>query len=105
MIIKCVCCGVERDFEDGEAAFQAGWDAPPHFSHTSCDLCPGVCAIGMDTHHKAHAHWKEHGRPATFEVDTCAGDSIFGDTVKVMENEAAMVRLREILEKAKGKKP
>lgn len=42
MKLKCECCGFEQEFKDGEEAFQAGWDAPPHFSqYVSCNLCPG----------------------------------------------------------------
>lgn len=39
--LKCEACGVEREFKDGEEAFEAGWDAPPHFTQiVTCELCP-----------------------------------------------------------------
>lgn len=68
MRFKCQCCGFERDFNDGEEAFHAGWDAPPHITgYVSCDLCPGVCAIGLESHSLAHAYWQVHGRPTEFD--------------------------------------
>lgn len=74
--LKCECCGFEREFENGEEAFEAGWDAPPHFTQVvTCDLCPAsglVCGVG---HHKAHQYWKQHGRPKEFTVIHCCLDS------------------------------
>jgi hypothetical protein len=70
MTLKCQCCGFEKEFADGEEAFQAGWDAPPHFSgYVACDLCPGsFVVLGMtDQHSAAHEKWKREGRPAEFE--------------------------------------
>lgn len=68
--LTCQCCGYAREFEDGQAAFDAGWDAPPTFTtHVSCDLCPGSWIVlgctGM--HAAAHARWEREGRPAEFE--------------------------------------
>jgi len=46
MKLKCQCCGFEQQFDSQEAAFQAGWDAPPHFTgYVACNLCPGACLV------------------------------------------------------------
>jgi hypothetical protein len=51
MKLKCQCCGHEREFKDGEEAFQAGWDAPPHFTgYVCCELCPGSWVVLGETH-------------------------------------------------------
>ena len=71
MKLKCQCCGFEATFQDGEAAFVAGWDAPPHFTgYVCCDLCPGSFVVLGITHRHAaaHEHWKQVGRPAEFEI-------------------------------------
>jgi hypothetical protein len=71
MKLKCQCCGFEQEFLDGEAAFKAGWDAPPHFSgYISCDLCPGSLIVMGQTHKHApdHERWAKEGRPKEFEV-------------------------------------
>ena len=75
MKLKCQCCGIERDFVDGEEAFREGWDALPYFSqHISCDLCPAVCIVFGASHAKAHALWAKHGRPKEFTIETCGTD-------------------------------
>ena len=54
MKLKCQCCGFEQEFDSREAAFQAGWDAPPHFTgYVTCNLCPGVCIVMGLSHDKA----------------------------------------------------
>jgi hypothetical protein len=71
MKLKCQCCGFEQEFTDAEAAFQAGWDAPPHFTgYVSCDLCPGSYVVLGQTakHASAHARWAKEGRPRQFEL-------------------------------------
>jgi hypothetical protein len=74
MTYRCQCCGFEQDFADGEAAFAAGWDAPPHFTgYICCDLCPAVCIVMGLSHEVAHATWKERGRPSEWSMD-CATD-------------------------------
>ncbi len=79
MKLACQCCGFEREFEDGEEAFQAGWDAPPYFTvYVGCDLCPMTCLLGERSHAKAHALWAKEGRPKTFTVAKCADDERFG---------------------------
>jgi hypothetical protein len=79
MKLKCQCCGFAAKFKDGDEAFDAGWYAPPNFSHhVSCPLCPAVCALGVESHSLAHAHWNKYGRPREFNA-FCAGDSLFGD--------------------------
>ena len=75
MRLKCQCCGFEQEFDSPEAAFQAGWDAPPHFTgYVACNLCPGACLVMGLSHEKAHNHWQKYGRPADFDVATCAPD-------------------------------
>lgn len=75
MILKCQCCGIEQDFVDGEAAFRAGWDAPPHFTgFVCCDLCPAVCIVLGASHAMAHAMWARDGRPTEFSVAKCGTD-------------------------------
>lgn len=38
--LTCECCGKQASLEP-EAAFQAGWDAPPYFTMvTVCPRCP-----------------------------------------------------------------
>jgi hypothetical protein len=64
--LTCDCCGYTADFEDGEAAFNAGWDAPPHFSgYVSCPLCPSSNVVLGRTylHAQAHQRWQRDGRP------------------------------------------
>lgn len=79
MKLKCQCCGIEAEFADGEAAFEAGWDAPPHFTgYVCCNLCPAVAIILNMGHTKAHAHWAEHGRPDDFGAD-CVTDKRWGE--------------------------
>ncbi len=73
MKLKCQCCGFEQEFADGEAAFEAGWDAPPHFTMViCCNLCPASFIVlgEVARHHVAHEHWKIHGRPKEFEIPT-----------------------------------
>ncbi len=73
MKLKCQCCGFEAEFADGEAAFQAGWDAPPYFSGViCCHLCPASFIVLGETHRhaKAHEQWKTQGRPEEFEIPT-----------------------------------
>lgn len=73
--LKCQCCGFEQNFDDDEAAFDAGWDAPPHFSqYISCNLCPAICIIMGESHAKAHALWAVEGRPPEFNVAKCGID-------------------------------
>ena len=70
MKLKCECCGFEKDFVDGDEAFYAGWDCPPHFTgYVCCDLCPGSFVVLGITykHQEAHERWKISGRPAEFE--------------------------------------
>lgn len=76
--LKCACCGVEKEFPDQRAAFEVGWDVPEFLPSwpVSCDLCPGVCAMGWCSHAKAHAYWEKHGRPAKFGP-TCFADEDF----------------------------
>ena len=74
--LKCQCCGIEREFTDGDEAFAEGWDAPPHFSqYICCELCPAVCIILGESHDIAHARWREKGRPADFSVAECGTDN------------------------------
>ncbi len=71
MTLKCQCCGFEAEFADGEATFEAGWDAPPHFTGVvCCDLCPAsFIALGQTHLHASdHERWKKDGRPKEFEV-------------------------------------
>lgn len=71
MEFVCECCRFKQEFEDEEAAFRAGWDAPPHFSsYVSCNLCPGSFVVLGKTHlHKSdHERWAKSGRPAEFEI-------------------------------------
>jgi hypothetical protein len=75
MILKCQCCGFEAKFTDGEAAFEAGWDAPPHFTgYVCCNLCPAVCVVLRLPHEAAHAMWAREGRPVEFSVAKCGCD-------------------------------
>jgi hypothetical protein len=74
LVLKCQCCGFEREFEGEHSAFQAGWDAPPYFPYVSCDLCPGVCIALGASHKEAHALWEIEGRPIKFTAAKCAVD-------------------------------
>ena len=40
--VTCEGCGAVGQFDTPEAAFQAGWDAPPHFTVITC--CPNCSA-------------------------------------------------------------
>jgi hypothetical protein len=101
--LKCNCCGFEQEFEDNEAAYRAGWDAPPHFTgYVACHICPAVCVIALSgdpnfkntTHIHAHDHWKEHGRPEEFNQHCLPDDqwgkneTQFKETVEVAEKKA-----------------
>jgi hypothetical protein len=91
MTYKCDCCGFEQDFPDGEAAFHAGWDAPPYFTgYISCNICPAVCSpvFKLATHDKAHAYWAEHGRPAEFNY-LCVPDDKWGESQQQLEEHVA----------------
>lgn len=86
MKLKCQCCQIEQEFEDGEAAFRAGWDAPPHFSqYVACNLCPGVCVVLGKSHAKAHELWAKEGRPKEFSVEKCGPDDDLGNKAKDVE--------------------
>ena len=75
MKLRCDCCGIEQNFKDSEAAFQDGWDAPPHFTgFVCCDLCPAVCIVLGMSHKHAHALWEKEGRPKEFSVAKCGTD-------------------------------
>jgi hypothetical protein len=77
-MLRCQCCGIERQFSDEEDAFKAGWDAPPHFTgYICCDLCPAVCIVLGQPHTKAHALWAKEGRPTQFSVAKCGTDHDF----------------------------
>jgi len=91
--LQCQCCKIIKTFADNEAAFQAGWDAPPHFSmHICCDLCPAVCVVLGAGHEKAHAHWAQHGRPEKFGP-LCVTDKDFGETTeKDLKDQESAVR-------------
>ncbi len=80
MLLKCQCCGYEQEFKDGEEAFQAGWDAPPHFTgFICCHLCPAVCVVMNKGHTMAHALWEREGRPKQWTFAKCCTDDNFGD--------------------------
>lgn len=99
MKLKCQCCGHEAEFADGEAAFDAGWDAPPHFNqHVCCNLCPAVCVVMGAGHTKAHAHWAKEGRPDDFTLGTCATDEHFGNKPREASVQADMDGLRHLIE-------
>lgn len=101
MILKCQCCGIESDFADGEAAFRAGWDAPPHFTgYVCCDLCPAVCIVLGAGHAKAHADWAANGRPETFNA-RCVTDEEWGTSQEAFERQHA--EIKQALDKALGK--
>jgi len=75
VLLKCQCCGIEKEFSSESDAFDVGWDVPSRFGYTACDLCPGICIfLGMG-HEKAHAHWKEHGRPTEFNTKCDSDES------------------------------
>ena len=71
MLLTCECCGFSAEFVDGEEAFQAGWDSPPHFTgYVCCNLCPGsFVVLGCTQRHtEAHERWKTEGRPKEFQI-------------------------------------
>ena len=73
MLYQCMCCGFVKYFDNGEDAFRAGWDAPPHFTgYVCCDLCPGSFVVLGMTHQHEHQHkkWAKEGRPKAFEIPT-----------------------------------
>jgi hypothetical protein len=73
LVLTCQCCGFTEVFNDGEVAFQQGWDAPPHFTeYVCCNLCPGsFVVLGQTARHKAaHDKWALEGRPEEFEIPT-----------------------------------
>ncbi len=107
MLFKCQCCGFEQDFLDGEAAFEAGWDAPPHFTgYICCNLCPAVCVVLNAGHKRAHAYWAEHGRPVEFDLH-CVTDDQFDnppDFTKIQTVlEPLLKKLHDALNKNKSR--
>jgi hypothetical protein len=75
MLLTCECCGFSQDFQNGEEAFQAGWDAPPHFTqYVCCNLCPGsFVVLGITVKHEpAHEKWKKERRPKEFDIPSPA---------------------------------
>lgn len=99
MKLKCQCCGIERDFADGEDAFREGWDAPPHFTgYVACNLCPAGCVVLGKSHTKAHALWAKEGRPKEFSFETCVSDEDWGNQ-KVCD---ALEKGFAMFQKAKG---
>ena len=99
MKLKCPCCGIEEEFSTTEEAYQKGWDAPPHFSHVACDLCPGVCVVLGQSHEKAHALWAKEGRPKEFTVTKCGTDDDFGN--QAIEDELNKALEQIAMQKAK----
>lgn len=90
--LKCQCCGFEQDFLDGEEAFEAGWDAPPHFTtHVCCKICPAVCVVFGASHAKAHANWETYGRPKEWGP-RCVDDKNWGVTQQELEEQAEGIR-------------
>lgn len=72
--LTCQCCGI-KDRMGAEDAFQAGWDAPPHFTQVMCcPLCPSVAVLGLLDHSAAHERWEKEGRPETFDEQMHNGD-------------------------------
>lgn len=64
-------------FDDGEAAFRAGWDAPPYFSqYVACSICSGSFIVLniREMHDQAHDRWQRDGRPASFGESMAIGD-------------------------------
>ena len=62
MKLKCMCCQFEQEFAGAEEAFDAGWDAPPHFTGiVCCDLCPASFVVMGCTHEHAAAPGAEIG--------------------------------------------
>lgn len=99
--LTCQCCGFEREFADLEKAFEAGWDAPPHFTgYVACNLCPAVCIVAGLGHAKAHALWKLDGRPAEFSLTTCATDREFGDAKAIAEREIGMAAVEKMFRRS-----
>lgn len=71
MTLKCDCCGFVGEFADGEDAYRAGWDCPPHFTgYVSCNLCPGSYIVLGETylHEPDHERWAIGGRPAEWQI-------------------------------------
>lgn len=80
MRLTCQCCGIEQEFKDGEEAFKAAWDAPPHFTgFIVCDLCPAVTVVLGKGHTKAHALWAAEGRPEEWTFAKCCTDGDWDD--------------------------
>lgn len=101
MKLQCMCCGIEEEFADGEAAFQAGWDAPPHFTgYVACNLCPAVCVVMGATHHIAHALWAKEGRPKEWTHEKCADDKSIGDAKDKAHLEEFIKRAELLKDKA-----
>lgn len=98
MLLKCQCCGFEQEFKDGEEAFQAGWDAPPHFTgFICCHLCPAVCVVLGEGHTLAHAWWEAEGRPEKWTFEKCAPDRHFADKKDEAKFEDFKKAMKEVL--------
>jgi hypothetical protein len=70
--LVCLCCGISREFDNSQAAFEAGWDDPEHFTlNPFCDLCPTSLYLLGISHQAAHERWAAQGRPANFTPGTC----------------------------------
>lgn len=96
--LKCQCCGFVAEFESGEKAFKAGWDAPPYFmQHVCCPICPAACVVLGKGHKIAHALWQREGRPKDFSIDKCASDDIIGEPKKIAQVEREMDLIEKVL--------
>lgn len=94
MLYRCQCCGIEEEYQDGHAAFQAGWDCEPMFhTHVACPLCPAICIVMGATHTIAHALWEAEGRPAEFSLEKCADDKTLSSREHLEKAQEAVDRM------------
>lgn len=102
MEYTCQCCGISKEFADGEEAFDAGWDCPPHFTgYISCDLCPAAGIVLHIPHAKAHAYWAEHGRPAEFNKFCALDDEVADQGAFEKATETGRRIAQQVIEAAK----
>lgn len=64
--LTCECCGKQASLEP-EAAFQAGWDAPPYFTQVvACPNCPSSFVVTGRGHECTH-DWDDEKFKAELE--------------------------------------
>lgn len=94
--LTCDCCGFSEHFQDGQDAFEQGWDAPPYFTgYVGCNLCPGSYIVlgRTDRHAPLHEKWNREGRPEAFDSER---DVVPEDVIPKAQLDALKEAIKEV---------